>query len=249
MLPARFKCRNTQLESPALMALTLHPICLAAASSDIWPSARSAFGVHLWRWDLMSSLQRRTRTTDSLQPNCRAISLSGAEPSNWSSAADHCRCLTAVTVLRSSSAICSSGRLPNSWSSTGRHGRYWLSAEDHHSLALGLDDVKPATLGGLPFLCRTAVINSDEFMMAMQAKCRQAPSNLFSSSLNCPAVPSRRLEARWLVLQIFVYPVIKAASLSRALFLNARAWRRRKSQGGAQRAQGEQYLEFFAAAI
>jgi len=58
-----------------------------------------------------------------------------------------------------------------------------------------------------------------------------------------------KLEASWLIFQIFVCSETKAASLSRALFLNARAWRWRKSQGGAQRAQGEQYLEFFVAAI
>jgi len=44
----------------SLTALILHPIRLAAALSEICPSNRSAFGVYLWRWHLIPSLQRRT---------------------------------------------------------------------------------------------------------------------------------------------------------------------------------------------
>jgi len=87
-------------------------------------------------------------------------------------------------------------------------------------------------------------------MMAMRAKRRQAPSWFFSDLHELSSNAVKKARRRMADSSSFrPSSVTKAASLPRALFLNARAWRRRKSQGGAQRAQGEQYLEFFAAAI
>jgi hypothetical protein len=74
-------------------------------------------------------------------------------------------------------------------------------------------------------------------MMAMRAKRRQAPSGLFS---NLPELFSNAFnQARSRMAgssNLRLSSVTKAASLPRALFLKARAWRRRKSQGGAQEA-------------
>jgi hypothetical protein len=101
-------------------------------------------------------------------------------------------CRTVFSVLPNCKATSSSSACPSKRMSTG----------DHLSLALGLDNVKSDAFGAVPpsemlFLCRTVIIFSDEFMMAMRAKCGQASSGLFSDHPKLSGSAVKNAKERW----------------------------------------------------